>query len=185
MKYKAYSDLVNIIPKDELNRKLRSDYCEIDVTMLCFEENYIPIANNVPKEFTIVDCGCYMAAQSYLFKDFSRYIGVDSYDKSGSLSWYIPPERFTSENTTHLSLSIKDFLKSDNFKALDLDTTYFICSAVPAFEETSELFDNTKNCAVFYPGRETLIKGICEEAIIKEREEIIKELKYFEEDRKR
>ena len=158
-------DLVNLIPEDVLMAKLLSGDSEIDPEFLCFEENYVPIANNVPVDFTIVDCGCYMAAQAYLFQNHKKYIGVDSYDKN-AFEDYIPPERFLCENSEHYSCTIDEFLKSDQFKSLDLNKTYFICSGVPAFESTMNLFNKVNNCAVFYPGMKDLIKGINREQIL-------------------
>ena len=163
-------DLLHLIPADVLNEKLRQINCELEPGFLCFEENYVPIANNVPKEFTVVDIGCYMAAQSYLFKEFERYYGVDPFDLPFNDD-YIAPERFAISNGTHFCLSGKQFL--DSFlSSLDLDKTYFICSAVPNFKETDYIFDSVKNCAIFYPGKEPMVKGISKEAILSEYENL-------------
>jgi hypothetical protein len=181
MKYNDFKekDLLKMIPAEEFNRVQKSGDLEIDSEFVCFEENYIPIANNVPLDFTIVDCGCYVGAQSYYFQNHKAYIGVDAFDldkeKNRKDYGYQAPDRFFTENTTHYSCTIKDFLKSDEFKELDLDKTYFIASAVPAFESTKELFEKTKHCSVFYPGEKSLIKGINAREIYLERTEIRKE----------
>ena len=177
MKKFQRGDLKNLIPKERFTDLINSGDIEIDVDFLCFEENYIPIANNIPKDFTIVDCGCYVATQSYFFTEHDKYIGIDVFDKNQSKSIYDyqPPQRLITENSQHFKMSIREFLDSEDFKKLDLNKTYFIASAVPAFEQTRELFDSVKNCSVFYPGENSLYKGVSKNAIKKERDNLIKE----------
>lgn len=96
--------LWDIVPIKEVNEKLSQYYCELDLEFAGFEYQYRAVANNVPDDYTIIDFGCYMAAQSYLFCNHEAYIGVDMV---GDV------ERFATENTTHYIMSIQEFIKKE------------------------------------------------------------------------
>lgn len=134
-----------------------------------FEEIYFSVARYIPKDFTIVDLGCYMAAQSIIFKDYKKYIGVDCYDMPNRIDDYVPPLRFNIENTEHHSTTIQDFLISNDMKKLDLDKTYFIASYVPAFEVTNQVLEQVKHGLISYCG-EHKVKGLNAEEIKKDLE---------------
>ena len=152
------SELYEKIPKDQLY-KFRGDLVEIDHTFMAFLESYEPIAELVPKDFTIIDFGCYMAAQSFLFEDFNKYIGVDNFEN------YSPSrtrtrqedikrtsERFISKNSEHFVLKIQDFLDIYSNELKDnSDKIYAICSFVPGYEsffdKITEIFPN---CLISY-----------------------------------
>lgn len=170
--------LAKLIPADKLRKKLSSSWCcELDPTFLSFEDVYFTIAEHVPKDYTILDLGCYMAAQSYIFRDHARYIGVDCFDDPDS--WigdgkYVIPERFETENSAHYRMTIQNFLK-DDLPKLDLDKTYVICSYVPAFQATEAAFRLCPNICIKYC-EEVQTKGInvkiIKEALLSNKEEI-------------
>lgn len=164
--------LVDLIPKEELEQKLSYGDSELEPDFLCFENNYEPVARIVPKEFTIVDMGCYQAAQCYLFAKHKLYVGVDCYEKCLS-ERYAPPMRFQAENTVHIVSTINFFI-SRFLRMFDLSKTYFIASAVPDFTETETLLYVTKNCLVSYPGKQPKTKGV----YAKEIEEAVKNYKW-------
>lgn len=140
------SKLLDLIPLEELKLKLDYGSAELDPTFLCFEHVYLPVSKMIPEHFTIVDLGCYQAAQAYLFRNHERYIGVDYYDKTYRGDGYIPPLRFLPKNAIQYVMSIDDFFDSGMADKLDLDKTYFIMSYVPSFHDKPYwLRDKTKN----------------------------------------
>lgn len=137
------NELRNEIPKEEFNRIMSQDYCELDYTFLGFIEVYKSLLNFVPKHYTIVDLGCYIAAQSYYFKEYKKYIGVDICDLN----------RFTPNNAEHHYCSIQDFI-ANKFDKLDLDTTFAICSYVSDSNAIKLARETFKNILVYYPARD-------------------------------
>lgn len=169
------TNLLKLIPPDELNKKLNQRCVEIDPTFLCFEDCYQAVFEYVPYDFTIVDLGCYMAAQSYLFTDYKAYVGIDTFDiwhdYRGNYSHnYLPPDRFRTENTLHGSISIESFMEHGLCK-FDLDKTYFIMSAVPNID-ADYLFRRVRHGIWWYPGQPFKTKGIYAEYIRKFAEEL-------------
>ena len=142
--------LWDIIPLKEVNEKLSQDYCELDLEFACFEEQYRAVANNVPDDYTIIDFGCYMAAQAYLFKNHEAYIGVDTVDCL---------ERFATENTTHYIMSIQEFIKKElpKYKGKKV---YAICNYVPDEDARDLVTMACENFMVYYPGELLRCKGI-------------------------
>lgn len=166
--------LLELIPQDELSLKLSYGCSELEPDSLCFYENYIPIRELVPKNFTIVDCGCYQGAQCYYFKDHKAYYGIDNFDSRGNASIrYIPPLRFYADNTVHWVDRIQNFLGTYKPNLyLPPDETYFICSAVPDFEATELVYNTFPNVAVFYPGQQPNVKGIHADGIVRRQQEL-------------
>lgn len=112
--------LFKVIPKHEIESVLRCPTCELDREFLGFVEVYGSVLNFVPKHFTIVDLGCYVATQAYLFKDYEKYIGVDVCEL----------ERFKPENAIHYQITIQEYLLKHT-NDLCLETTFAICSYLP------------------------------------------------------
>lgn len=150
------SELYEKIPKDQLY-KFRGDLVEIDHTFMAFLESYEPIAELVPKDFTIIDFGCYMAAQSFLFEDFNKYIGVDNFEnyypfKTDQEDIQSTPDRFISKNSKHFIMDIGEFLdKYSNELKKNSDKVYAICSFVPGYESFFDKITETfPNCLITY-----------------------------------
>ena len=76
--YKRQQFLLHTVPEDEIDRILGQPGIELDYEFLGFTEVYGAVLSFVPKHYTIVDLGCYVAAQAYLFADYEKYIGVDT-----------------------------------------------------------------------------------------------------------
>lgn len=148
-------ELWNMIPEPELKRVMSHGCVELEPDFMCFENLYKAVADYVPTDYTIVDLGCYMAAQCYYFKNHKRYVGVDYYEKRMHSSGYVPPLRFETENTVHFQMSIDDYL--DEHKTND--KTYYIMSAVPGIG--SDMFDKhgIENYAWWYPGKHLVAHG--------------------------
>lgn len=146
-----------MIPKEEIKEKLSFGYSELDREFMGFERNYIPIADSIPHDWTIVDLGCYQAAQCYLFEDHKAYIGVDIYD-SIVMGGFVPPLRFRTANSRHYFMTIQQFAAHE-LSSFDVGKTYFIASAVPDFEATRMIYNIVRHCCVVYPGKEPMVKG--------------------------
>ena len=130
------------LPKDQIERVMKSDYCDIDPEFLGFVGIYERLADIVPLDWTVVDLGCAYAPQAFFFENHAGYIGVD-------LSGH---ERFSARNTRHVSMAIADFLR-DEAKSLPQMTTFAICSYVPPWGADNATLARTffQNVFTFYP----------------------------------
>lgn len=160
MKY--WNDIVlEKIKSEKQFEKLNQYMCEIEPFNLYMGCCYEAASFIIPKDYTIIDLGCYMAAQSFLFEEYDGYIGVDVYDRYDK----DVPERFESKNSTHYSMDIEDFLKYITlFK--DPDKYYVIMNAVPeryTYTDDRSLLDKIyakfPNTIVAYPGLSTEVRG--------------------------
>lgn len=125
--------------KDNVEKLLRQDRCEIDYEFPGFVEIYENLAKIIPQHFYVIDFGCYMAAQCVYFKDHRSYIGVDTNDLV----------RFNTHNSKHYVMSIKDYIK--NVQWGKLDETFAICSYVPDRLSCELVRSTYKNVFCFYP----------------------------------
>lgn len=132
--------LLHTIPEDEIDRILGQSRIELDYEFLGFTEVYGAVLNFAPKHYTIADLGCYVAAQAYLFKDYKKYIGVDT----------IELKRFNPDNACHYVMNIQEYIEKHT-SDLDLDTTFAICSYVPDEEAVRMAREKFPNILVFYP----------------------------------
>ena len=128
------------IPADELKTVMNQYMCEYAHDFLGFLEVYKAASMFVPKHKTIIDFGCYLAAQAYFFSDYSKYIGVDVVDL----------KRFSPKNAEHHVISIQEFI-SDHPEIANDDSVFAICSYVPDFEAQELVRKTFKNCLVYYP----------------------------------
>lgn len=133
-------DIIQLIPLEEYERIMGQSYCELEPCFMGFTEVYKSLLGIIPKHYTVVDLGCYVAPQSYLFKDYKKYIGIDVCNL----------ERFNPSNAEHFVCSIQDFIQNEAHK-LDLDETFAICSYVPDDEATKLARECFKNIMVYYP----------------------------------
>lgn len=138
-------DILNYIPKEEVERLFKKNHrmayncCE---DFMGFTRVYRNLLNIVPKHFTIIDLGCCYAPQSYYFKDYKTYIGVDTLEE----------ERFGTENTIHYRMSIQEFIGMElPMLGLDLKQCFAICSYVPDDEATKLAREKFPNILVYYP----------------------------------
>jgi len=150
MRLNHQCELYQLIPRDKLNHLFEHSTAgaELDYTFLCFEEIYKSVTTFVPKSFTIIDLGCAYATQSWYFRDYKRYIGVDISGNDDSVIHTV--------NSTYYFMSIQEFVENLSSLELDLNMVYAICSYVPD-EQARELVRNTfKNCLVYYPKTERM-----------------------------
>jgi hypothetical protein len=134
------SPLLDLLPKEQVLKILKQDYCELDYTFLGFTDIYEHLSYIIPIHFKIIDFGCYLASQSYFFKNHKQYIGVD----------ITTLKRFEFKNTIHYIKRIQNFL-IENLMEYDLDETFVICSYVPDEEAKNMIKEKCKNIFIFYP----------------------------------
>ena len=146
-------ELMTIIPKEQMNEVFSSGCCELDCFFMGFTDIYKGVLDIADTGKTIIDLGCYVAAQSYYFKEYTRYIGVDplpmSEQPDQDTIWC---KRFHTENTVHYVASAQEFI-TDIFPDLGIDKQdcMVIMSYVPsctAMEMAIDFFDNIR---VYYP----------------------------------
>lgn len=141
--------LSQINPK-EIKQVLHDSNVDIDMEFIGFVEQYYHLSKIIPKHFTVIDLGCASGFQSYYFKDFKNYIGIDV---SNSIR-VKPPS-----NAIYYIRDIKSFIK-ENVKNMDLNTCFAICNFIPDKKAVKYARKVFTNIFVFYPagGLEVLMK---------------------------
>lgn len=134
------SKLKLLIPPEEYDSVVNQVMCEYEHDFLGFIDVYNAVAMFVPKHRTIIDFGCYLAAQAYFFAGHRKYIGVDVVDL----------KRFTPSNTEHYICSIQQFIKEHPELSND-NNVFAICSYVPDKEAQDLVRKTFKNCLIYYP----------------------------------
>lgn len=138
-------ELFNIIPNEEINRIFNNSQtasAEMDYSFMGFEDVYKSVTMFVPKGKTIIDLGCAYAPQSYYFKDYRGYIGVDT---------NMPDFHFKTFNSSFYEMSIQDFCKKIVENKWDLEKMFAICSYVPDEEARKIVKETFPYCLVYYP----------------------------------
>lgn len=139
----ANAELLQTIPREELDRVLSSDRCDIDATFLGFVGIYKNLSRIIPRHFTVVDLGCGYNPQSYFFAEHRRFIAVDNFRGT---------TRFQAPGTEFIESSIHDFIQG-RLSGLALAQTFAICSYVPPWGHDNirlvrEAFENV---FTYYP----------------------------------
>lgn len=148
----SFTPLREIIPRAELKRLLSQDYCELEPDFLCFEPAYQAVAKYVPKDYIIVDCGCYLALQAYLFREHRRYIGIDCLEKQ---QLFQNLERASTANSLMLSTRVQD-MRSWLWQG---ERLYVMAVAVPD-REVQEAVRRMPNHFLWYPGTPADVQGV-------------------------
>lgn len=141
---KCLEEIKNEIPVDEYKYVISQVNCEFDSSFLGFINVYKCLSKIIPKKCIVIDFGCNFAAQSYFFKDFKGYIGVDT----------IKETRFRPKNCTHYICSIQKFIESEMdalFEGKENLDFFAICSYVPDENATELVRQTFQNVFCFYP----------------------------------
>lgn len=124
---------------------------ELDYGFLCFEDVYMRALEVTTPETTIIDLGCAYATQSWFFKDYKKYIGVDNDGNDKTV--------IHTDNAEFYFMDIQTFIREVlPTLDLDLDNTFAICSYVPDEEARRMVADTFPNCLVYYPGKTDVMK---------------------------
>ena len=144
--------LRRMIPQEVLDPLLDQDLCELDYDFLCFADVYAAVADVIPKNFIVVDFGCYMGAQAYFFQEHRGYIGIDDFDDW----WAQGTQRFSTWNTTMVTGRIEDVVPV----IADASYIFAICSYVPDEKAQQMVAEKYQNHLVFYPSGINDIVGV-------------------------
>lgn len=157
-------DLFTKIPKEELSRLFEESDAgaELDFSYLGFENIYQKVLEIAPKDMIILDLGCAYATQSWYFRDYAAYIGIDlgnAYDNptyEDNLKGVIQ-----TENSRFFFEPIQSFISNTlPILHLDLNNVFAVCSAVPDREARQMVKNTFPNYLDWYPGEEMTINMI-------------------------
>lgn len=144
---KECCELFKIIPRDKLDYVFENSQkasAEQYFTFLGFEEVYKAATLFVPKDKIIIDLGCAYAFQSWYFKDYKKYIGVDVLCNESDV--------LKTENSEFYFMSIQNFIKNIFPKlGYSKNEVFAICSYVPDKNARKMVREFFKNCLVYYP----------------------------------
>ncbi len=121
-----------------------SHTCEIEPVFMGFVTQYYHLSQMIPKDYIILDMGCYASAQGYFFQDYRKYIGIDTY----------LGKRFQFKNTINLVKDIGEVVDKWKDKKNITNNTFVICNYVSALlgEKKNQAMRNSFcNIFNFYP----------------------------------
>lgn len=142
-----HCELFQIIPREKLDEVFQTSKtvsAECDYSFLGFEEIYKAVTLFVPKNKVIIDFGCAYAFQSWYFRDYKKYIGVDCGVK--------PEDVLKTDNSEFFFMTIQDFYRK-SFPRLgySLDDVFAICSYVPDDNARTLVRMCFPHCLIYYP----------------------------------
>lgn len=140
-------ELFKLIPREKIDYVFRTSQtvgAECDISFLGFERVYKAVAMFIPKSKVIIDCGCAYAFQSWYFRDYRKYIGIDN--------GLFCSDVLETENSEFYFMSIQNFIKNV-FPTLvySLDDVFAVCSYVPDDEAKEMVRNFFPHCLVYYP----------------------------------
>ncbi len=143
-------ELFTMIPREKIEKIFRESEtagAELDYTFLGFEEVYKAATLFVPKNKVIIDLGCGYAFQSWYFRDYRKYIGVDISHVSDCVL-----KTLEIGNSEFYHMSIQDFISRviPNIW-YSLDEIFAICSYVPDESARKLVRETFPYCLVYYP----------------------------------
>lgn len=140
-------ELFKLIPRERIDHVFKASKtasAELDYTFLGFENIYKAVTLFVPKDKIIIDLGCGYAFQSWYFKDYQKYIGVD---RAMSFS-----DVLETENSEFYFTSIQDFIRRiPPILQYNKENIFAICSYVPDAEARELVRKAFPYCLVYYP----------------------------------
>ena len=164
--------LIASVGKEKLEKVFAYPFLEIDEGFIAFIETYKKVSDTLPKNFSVIDIGCYLGVQGDYFKDFDSYIGVEP-ECISKLTKYVGVNDKGEPLFETEEVKISDyFLEQDNAffyavtgqefisdilpklyeeKVLDPEKTFCICSAVPDEKLQRLVKDTFKYFRVTYP----------------------------------
>ena len=127
--------------KKQLNKIMKTELNELNPEFLGFVQFYYYLSLILPKNRTIYDLGCANAPQSYYFKDYKQYIGVDLLTNTNC--------RIRTPNSTHYKTSIDEYIKKHKIE----ECHFAFCCYVPPWRNDNEKLvrEHFKHIFVYYP----------------------------------
>lgn len=140
-------ELFKLIPREKIEHVFnisQTAAAEQDYTFLGFESVYQAVTLFVPKSKVIIDLGCAYAFQSWYFRDYRKYIGVDN--------GVCYADVLETENSEFHFTSIQNFVKNIFPKlGYSTDEVFAICSYVPDENAREMVRGYFSHCLVYYP----------------------------------
>lgn len=140
-------ELFKLIPREKIDKifsESNTASAELDRMFLGFEEVYKAVAMFVPKSKIIIDLGCGYAFQSWYFKDYKKYIGVDCSTSDIDV--------LKTENSQFFFMSIQEFIKEQFLKlGYKKEDIFAVCSYVPDEKARMMVKEYFPYCLVYYP----------------------------------
>lgn len=147
--------LFKLIPKDLLDKLFENSNAsaELDDEFLCFEDIYIKALEVTTRKTIIIDLGCAYATQSWFFRDYKKYIGVECSGDEKTVMHV--------ENSEFYFTTIQNFIK-EILPTLDinLNNVFAICSYVPDAEARQMVIDTFPYYLVYYPGEVSVMISV-------------------------
>ncbi len=140
-------ELFKLIPKEKIEHIFKISQtagAELDYTFLGFEDVYKAVTLFVPKSKVIIDLGCGYSFQSWYFKDYKKYIGVDN-----SVCY---ADVLEIENSMFYFTNIQNFIKNI-FPDIgySTDEVFAVCSYVPDENAREMVRKFFPYCLIYYP----------------------------------
>ncbi len=140
-------ELFKIIPREKIDNIFKTSQtagAELDYTFLGFEDVYKAVTLFVPKSKVIIDLGCAYAFQSWYFRYYKKYIGVDN--------GVCYADVLETENSIFYFTSIQNFIKNI-FPDIgySTDEVFAVCSYVPDENAREMVRKFFPYCLVYYP----------------------------------
>ena len=143
------------IPRKKLDKIFECPYCEFDYTFLGFTKQYKEVLDYTRESMVIIDLGCSAAIQSYYFKRYRQYIGVDVVPTKPNEDFPndIWQTRLSYPNALHYACTIQHFIKHI-FPNLHFskEECFAVMSYVPDGDASKMAIDFFPNIKVYYPG---------------------------------
>ena len=127
--------IITEIGKQETDRLFSYEKCKLEYDFIAFLNSYYDLQEIIPKNYIVIDLGCYQAFQGHLFREHTKYIRVDT----GVPSAY----RLRQNNAEYYECTIQNFIENILPELdFDLDRVFAVCSYVPDIQ-AREMVRNT------------------------------------------
>ncbi len=142
-------ELYTIIPREKIQHVFETSLTasiECSPSFLGFEKVYKAVTLFVPQNMIILDLGCGYAFQSWYFRDYKKYIGVDCGVGFGDV--------LETDNSDFHFVSIQHFIQNE-LPLMDYDSheIFAICSYVPDEHARQMVREVFPFCLIYYPYR--------------------------------
>lgn len=138
--YKAETEaILKSMSKENRDRLFGYERCELELDFVAFLHSYKDLAEQLPKDFTIIDIGANQAAQSEYFKDFAGYIAVEPFVEEQGFVRQMNMDIFMQTGEQFIAETLPKLQAA----GLDLNKTFCISSYVPDDELRDKLIPQT------------------------------------------
>ena len=144
-------ELYTLIPREKIDRVFqvsKTASSELCHDFLGFEQVYKAVTLFAPKGRIIIDFGCGYAFQSWYFKDYRKYIGVDVSPVGKDVL-----DILETGNSDFYHMRIQQFIAMFPRMGYEPEEVFAICSYVPDTDAQRLVRETFPHCLVYYPHR--------------------------------